>query len=287
MENPIGDVVAKHGRSYKFTDQYCDKHEVQLVQPRNLKPFCPECAVINTAHSEAIMMNEETEKAKRRNSRWLRSYSFVTGGERKLEEMMNMTFDNFHEVDQETKINKKKAQNLVNSYFKGNEHNAVLAGEFGTGKTHLAMAILNKINEVGFHKKKDVRVLFVETYEMMERIYSSYNDDDSPYRKDRVVAMLIEADLLVLDDIGAEVGSMTKASEANNETVKVLTSVMRGREYKPTIITSNLDPAEMKQTYDGRFYSRLMRGVDDKETLIFAETVDKRRGKQGAYIWSV
>lgn len=278
MENPIASVVAEHGRSYKFTDQYCEKHNVQMVQPINLKPFCPECAVVNTAHSEAIMMNEETEKAKKRNSRWLRSYSFVTGGERKLDEMMGMTFDNFYEVDEETKRNKKMAQDLVNSYFRGAEHNAILAGEFGTGKTHLAMAILNKINEVGFHKKKDVRVLFVETYEMMERIYSSYSDDDSPYRKDRVVSMLIEADLLVLDDVGAEVGSMTKASAANNETVKVLTSVLRGREYKPTIITSNLDPEGMKRTYDGRFYSRLNRGVGDSETLLFIETADKRSG---------
>lgn len=276
MENPVEDVLSEHLKNYRRVDEYCSKHNVQMIQPRNLKPFCPECAVINTAHAEAIMMNEQSERAKNRNSRWLRSYSFVTGGERKLEEMMNMTFENFHEMDEETKKNKKMAQNLVNSYYKGAEHNAILAGEFGTGKTHLAMAILNKINEVGFRKKKDVKVLFVETYEMMERIYSSYNDDDSPYRKDRVVAMLIEADLLVLDDVGAEVGSMTKASAANNETVKVLTSVLRGREYKPTIITSNLDPDGMKETYDGRFNSRLMRDVGDKETLLFIDTPDKR-----------
>lgn len=276
MVEKITESFKEYASAFRTTDERCDKHNVQLRQALSYKPFCPICAEINTAHAEAIMIDKETEKAKTKNSRWLKSYSFVTGGERKLNEMMNMTFDNFKVVDEETKINKKKAQDLVNSYYTGANHNALLAGEFGTGKTHLAMAILNKINETGIHNKKDIKVLFVETYEMMEKIYSSYSDKGSPYRRDRVIATLIEADLLVLDDIGAEVGSMTKGTEANNETVKVLTSVLRGREYKPTIITTNLDPMNTANTYDGRFYSRMLRDVSKKDKLIFKETSDKR-----------
>lgn len=273
----VADTFKQHIRHYQTTDQVCNKHDVQLIQPSNLSPFCPECAVINTAHDEALMMNRETEKARNRNSRWLRNYSFVTGGNRKLEEMMTMTFDTFEEMDAETTKNKTIARRLANAYYKGADHNALLAGEFGTGKTHLAMAILNGINEQGIKGKKDVKVLFVETYEMMQKIYSSYGNDESPYREDRVISMLIKADLLVLDDIGAEVGSMNKASEANDSTTKVLTAVLRGREYKPTIITTNLAPDEMKGTYDGRFYSRLLRGIDDSDKIVFKETTDKRQ----------
>lgn len=275
----VADAFKQHIKHYQTTNDTCEKHNVQLIQPGSLKPFCPECAVINTAHDEALMMNRESEKARNRNSRWLRNYSFVTGGNKKLEEMMDMTFDNFEEMDEETVRNKKIARRLANAYYLGAEHNALLAGEFGTGKTHLAMAILNGINEKGIKGKTDVKVLFVETYEMMSKIYSNYGNDESPYREDRVISMLIQADLLVLDDIGAEVGSMNRASEANDSTTKVLTAVLRGREYKPTIITTNLAPGEMEDTYDGRFYSRLLRGVDDSDKIVFKETTDKRKNK--------
>lgn len=260
------DTFKEYLKLYKEVDMFCNKHDVNLIKPPHAKAFCPKCAVVNAAHDEALMINRESKKAMNSNKRWLRQRSIVTD-----KEMLNMTFDSFEEMDQETTINKQKALNMARNYYKGSKSNEILVGKFGTGKSHLAMAILNQVNDY-----KDIKALFVSMDELLRRIKSSFNVLDSSYTEDSMVNTLIEADLLVLDDLGAEVGSVDRNTSATDFNVRVMNGILNGRTNKPTIFTTNLSKKELETVYDGRLVSRMFRGIKQKNVIVFKETTDKR-----------
>lgn len=271
-EQPLKETFNEYLKLYEETKETCSKHEIKLIKPPHSRAFCPKCAEINAAHDEATMINNESDRAikneKERNnvSRWLKKKSIVTN-----KAMFDMTFENFNEVDEETKVNKQKALKVAQNYYKGYVDNEILVGKFGTGKSHLAMAILNKVNE-----HKDIKALFVSMDELFRKIKSSFNDKDSPYTEDAVVNMLIEADLLVLDDLGAEVGSVDRNSSASDFNIRVLNGVLNGRLNKPIIFTTNLTMKELINVYDGRLISRMFRGIEEDNIIAFKETNDKR-----------
>lgn len=262
----VEDVIAAYRQLYTETEERCEKHDVNLMQPIGREPFCPMCAVIRTAWLEAEMIENETNKALEHKRRWLKNRSIVTD-----KKMFNMTFETFEEVDQETTKNKEKALDMARRFYKGSTNNEFLTGKFGTGKTHLAMAILNQLNDY-----KDTKTVFVSMDELMRRVKSNFGNPESPYKEDVVVDMLVEADLLVLDDLGAEVGSVDRNTSATDYNIRVMNGILNGRTNKPTIFTTNLSMAELKNVYDGRLISRMFRGVKQENIIIFKETPDKR-----------
>lgn len=263
---PLSHLEKERNKLYETTSVKCEDHGINLVRRKHGKAFCPICAMERMESEEKELRERETQKALEKNKQWLRQRSIVTD-----KEMLKLTFDNYHESDHETKTNKAKALKLARAYFKGRKSNALFSGKFGTGKSHLSMAILNEINK---HSNK--KLLFVAMDELMRRIKSSFGDSESPYQEDRIVNMLIEADILVLDDMGAEIGSVNKKSQAGDYTVQVLNGILNGRTNKPTIFTTNLSRNDMLKIYDGRIVSRMMRGIDADSAIQFKETTDKR-----------
>lgn len=259
-------LVHEQRKMFRSIDETCSEHEVNLVQYQEKTPFCPMCATERATADEADLIEQETVKAMSSDSRWLKQRSVVTD-----KNMFNMTFESFEIMDEETKVNKGKALNIARSYYKGAKNNELLTGRFGTGKTHLAMAILNQLNE-----HQGIKALFVSTDELMRNIKSSFGNPDSPYQESIVVDTLIQADLLALDDLGAEVGSIDRQSSATDYTVRVLNAILNGRTNKPTIITTNLSMKELKKVYDGRLLSRMFRGVKQERIIQFRTTSDKR-----------
>lgn len=244
----------------------CEDHDVNMVRRKHGKAFCPICAMEKLEKENEQLREEETEKAFNVNKRWLRNRSILTD-----KEMLNLTFDNYEVMDAETKENYGKALKIARLYYKGGKGNSLFTGNFGTGKSHLSMAILNELN-----KHTDKKLIFVALDELMRRIKSSFGNPDSMYQEELMVEMLVEADVLVLDDVGAEVGSVNRKSQAGDYSIRVLNGILSGRTNKPTIFTTNLNKKGLEQTYDGRIVSRLLRGIT-KETLVqFSETTDKR-----------
>ena len=262
----LADLIKVQSELYKETEVHCEDHDVALVQYQNNTPFCPLCASERAAADEDKLREIETEKAQNYKRRWLKQRSIVTD-----KEMFDMTFDTFEVMDDETAVNKEKAINMARRYYKGSNKNELLAGKFGTGKSHLAMSILNQLNE-----HADMKTLFVSMDELMRRIKSSFGNPESPYKEDIVVNMLIEADLLVLDDLGAEVGSVDRSNSATDYNVRVMNGILNGRTNKPTIFTTNLSMNDLKSVYDGRLISRMLRGVKQENIIVFRETPDKR-----------
>ena len=262
----LADLKREQEKLFKPTEEICEVHEVPLVQYKEREPFCPECASERVEQDDYKLREIETEKAQNSNKRWLRQRSVVLD-----KEMFNMTFDNFDEVDEETKRNKEKALNIARSLYKGSKSNEMLAGMFGTGKTHLAMAILNQLNQFA-----DMKLLFVSMDVLVRRIRANIGDKESPYEEERVIYLLSKADVLVLDDLGAEVGSVDRASEATDFVIRIINGVLNGRANKPTILTTNLSIGELNKIYDGRIVSRMLQDIEEERFIIFKETSDKR-----------
>lgn len=186
--------------------------------------------------------------------------------------LSKVSFDNYSTDDQETTNNKEQALKIAREYYKGQTYNTILSGKPGTGKSHLAMSMLKEINE---YSKPYRKCLFISIDEMMRRIRSSFNNSNSQYDEQSMVAMLIEADVLVIDDLGAETGAITTGKGASDFTTRILYAIINGRMTKPTIFTTNLNSDGLSDMYDGKLVSRMFRGAKG-HVIAFKNTTDKR-----------
>ena len=133
----------------------------------------------------------------------------------------------------------------------------VLYGPHGVGKTHLAVGILKEVI-----RTKGGRGYFFETRELLKLVRDTYNRSTEETEME-VLAPVLDADLLVLDDLGAE-----KTSEWVQETLGLVVNT-RYNAKRATIFTSNLvdspdntDPQGFIFQLGARTRSRLMEMCD-------------------------
>jgi DNA replication protein DnaC len=127
-----------------------------------------------------------------------------------------------------------------------------LIGPPGIGKSHLAAAVLKQVI-----REKGARGLFYDVRELLKIIRSTY-DPVARTTEIEILRPVMEADLLVLDDLGAE-----KASEWVGETLNLIVNT-RYNERRLTIFTSNYEEKEDRTDPDAllvrvgaRMHSRL------------------------------
>lgn len=115
-------------------------------------------------------------------------------------------------------------------------------GRTGLGKTHISLAIANKVIQKGFG------VVYCSVNNLVTQLEREhFGKDDGDTEK-----TLLDCDLLILDDLGTEFRSSFSVAEIYNI---VNTRLMT---QKPTIISTNLTIQELQERYTERFASRIL-----------------------------
>lgn len=117
-------------------------------------------------------------------------------------------------------------------------------GRTGLGKTHLSLAIANEAIKKGYNVIYGSVINFLNKMEKEKfgRVETAVDTEE----------LLIDADLLILDDLGAEFSTAYTVSALYNV---INSRVARG---VPTIISSNLSLEELKSRYPESIASRII-----------------------------
>jgi DNA replication protein DnaC len=107
------------------------------------------------------------------------------------------TLDTFRDDSTVLRNAKKRVQEFV--YLWPNTNGLLLMGGCGAGKTHLAVAALLEAINSG----KPGRMLFSNFQDLIQEIQASFDSDEVP-SKSQLLRPLLEADLLVLDELGSQ-----------------------------------------------------------------------------------
>jgi DNA replication protein DnaC len=136
------------------------------------------------------------------------------------------TLENFSAYNESLEQAVVKARRVAES-FPVNTRGLLLEGQPGVGKTHLAVAVLKQIIQ-----SSGARGVFYDTRDLLRVIRSTY-DPSIRTTELEILRPVMTADLLVLDDLGAE-----KTSEWVEETMNLIVNT-RYNERRLTIFTSN------------------------------------------------
>ena len=124
--------------------------------------------------------------------------------------------------------------------------NLLFMGSAGLGKTHLTLAIVSGLIEKGF----------VPVYGSAENLFAKIEKEKFSGENRGAYESMTACDLLVIDDLGAEMATAYTKSALYN---LVNTRLLSGR---PTIINTNLTMKEIETRYTARISSRLIGSFD-------------------------
>jgi DNA replication protein DnaC len=148
----------------------------------------------------------------------------------------------------------------------GDRNGLLFLGPCGTGKTHLAVAILQ---DILFHS--GLPGLFVDLNDLYREIRSSY-DPGSEGTEYAILAPLVEAPLLLIDELGCV------ASPWAQDTLHYLVS-RRYNEQLPTLLTSNYmdDAGRGEEALGDRIGTRTRSRLAEMTRTVVIDGTDYRR----------
>jgi DNA replication protein DnaC len=216
-------------------------------------PCAPECEKKNDRREWELMRREARVAT-------LRERSGLS------KRMKGYALDNFnHGISKSTEKAFAKVMDYIMNWQENREAGLGLyfCGDVGTGKTHLAVAVMNELMT-----RKRVPSLFVTVPEFLDNLREAYM---IPGRDlDEWMDTVKNADLLVLDDLGSE-----RPTEWVRERLFVIVN-HRYREALPTLFTSNIGPKDLASQLGERTASRIiamcdwisLEGEDYREAIV-------------------
>ena len=140
----------------------------------------------------------------------------------------------------------KTCKEYVLSFSPSKSGNMIFYGDTGLGKTHLSLAIVSGVIEKGY----------LPVYGSAENLFSIIEKEKFSGEGKGAYESIIECDLLVIDDLGAEMATaFTKSVLYNLINSRILSG-------KPTIINTNLSMKKINEKYDARIASRIIGSYD-------------------------
>ena len=187
--------------------------------------------------------NEEYEKGEKKQSRHINPLP---------KRFRNCTFESF-EKDDNNITALKYSYNYANKFqsMLSGGGSMIFYGTCGTGKTHLASAIANKIVD-----DNNGDVLYTKIYDLTGSIKSTWSDRS--ITESEAIKQYTDPDLLIIDEVGVQFGSEAEQM--------ILFRVLNKRyeDIKPTIIVSNLDDEGLNKYLGERIIDRMYEGGGGK-----------------------
>ncbi len=133
------------------------------------------------------------------------------------------------------------------AHFRSGCTSLLLMGDAGLGKTHLALAMANRVLDAGY----DV------VYVSAQQAFSAMDDHSAREEGEAWLEAMLGADLLILDDLGTEY--------VTPHTISILYQIVNTRlcSRRPTIYTTNIVTQQlMNARYTEKVASRLLGGCE-------------------------
>ena len=246
----------------------CPKHHIYKFRIiKTGEVLCSECEKEKRIEPRLEKMAQEVKASHYRG--YLKRYSLV---DRKA--TFNYMFKNFrYQPNSPEELMYKQARKIAGFYYSNpqKEGNSLLYGTAGSGKTHLAMAILNAVNTTSENPMQKCLFLSIPALIRAMRSYIADSVTNS-WSADYLQKVEAGADLVVIDDLGAESASR-EASNFVQETIQNLYE-----DSQRIITTTNLSKDQLKATYHERLVSRITEGSRGK-LIDFDKVSDKRSFK--------
>lgn len=121
----------------------------------------------------------------------------------------------------------------------------LMTGKTGLGKTHLSLAIADKVISTGYS------VIYLTVSDFVRKASAQYFNKEKYQSQDDIMDIVSQIDLLLMDDLGAEFES----SFSKSAIYDMLNSRLNAG--RPTIISTNLTAPELQNRYSERIVSRL------------------------------
>ncbi len=136
-------------------------------------------------------------------------------------------------------------EDFCNNFGKDNVDNLLFYGTTGLGKTFMCNCIAKALLDIG-------KIVIYQTAFKILQIIKDYEFNQNYNSKSSgEYDLLFDADLLIIDDLGTEITS----SFSNAQIFNIVNS--RLIKQKKTIISTNLSPKEIADTYSDRIFSRI------------------------------
>ena len=189
--------------------QFCEKHgkydaKIMEIMGRKFFLMCPEC-------EKEQAEKERLEKLESEKAAQIEKYKAM-GIE---PEFYTATLENYKAESE----SERQAKQACNEILYGALQKLLLLGSNGTGKTHLACALVKKMNGV-----------IVSMFELSSKIRSGYTQNKSEVE---VLDELLEKKLIVIDEVGR-----TKGSDAEKNWLSYLIDKAHTRHIKIVLVSN-------------------------------------------------
>ena len=154
-------------------------------------------------------------------------------------------FGSFSAMSKAQEKTAEKLRTFLGEISSPKQHNILLIGPTGTGKTYLITCLANEM------LKKEFGVLFLSAFGLNKIMLGAHLAPVE--QKEEILRDIMETDALVIDDLGSE-------NILRNVTAEYLCNLLNERAAagRFTFVTSNLDAAAIQNRYGDRILSRLV-----------------------------